>query len=277
MVPLMSVPTLLGIDVGLSFIAPTTGICRTRADGEDFVLSHVYADRASRLAALGHSDAARSIDLVAIDGPLLPQLRPATRRRGCERVFVCNPFQRRCKPGESHVRGTGRALNRAASDTAGHLAGSTSEKGVPTSFPRVVTGNVVEAFPNAFLGVLLPDDAFPQIPRMRGRKFDALFDAAKARNSMLALLDDLDWPDPALRDALATNRQHDERAALVCAVTAVCVWRGRYTAVGDDDGGWFFLPPWEHWQPWAQRAIEQAAIDVWRDGRLAQAAGGPSR
>lgn len=133
-------------------------------------------------------------------------------------------------------------------------------------FPRVVAENIVEAFPNAFLGVLLPDESFEQIPRGRGKKFDALFESVRGRGILLKLLDELEWADSALREALATNAQHDERAALICAITAICVWRGRYTAVGDEDGGWFFLPPWEYWQPWAQRAIDQADANVWRDG-----------
>ena len=36
---------LVGIDVGLSFIAPTTGICRTNAPGDAFMLAHTYATR----------------------------------------------------------------------------------------------------------------------------------------------------------------------------------------------------------------------------------------
>ena len=30
---------------------------------------------------------------------------------------------------------------------------------------------------------------------------------------------------------------HDDRAALICALTALCVAAGDYTAVGDTDGG----------------------------------------
>jgi len=265
-VEVMERPTVIGVDVGLSFISPTTGVCRTTANGGAFMVAHVYADRASRLAALDDPGEGRPFDLVAIDGPLVPKPRAVSDRRSCERVFVCAPFQRRCKPGESHVRGSGQALKRAASDTAGHLAGLTAHDGAATRFPRVIAGNIVEAFPNAFLGVLLPDEAFDQVPKGRGKKFDALFEFVRARNVLVPLLDQLEWTDDKLRDALATNPDHDERAALICALTAVCVWRGRYTAVGDQEGGWFFLPPWSHWQPWAQRAIEKAKVEVWRDG-----------
>jgi hypothetical protein len=125
---------------------------------------------------------------------------------------------------------------------------------------------MIEAFPNAFLGVLLPEVAFASIPPGRGRKFDALFEAAQTREILTRLLDCIGWADAKLRRALVENTQHDERAALICAVTAVCVWRGRYTAVGDRGGGWFFLPPWSFWEGWAQRGIENADVEVWCDG-----------
>ncbi len=257
---------LIGIDVGLSFIEPTTGVCRT-GDDSTFIVDHVYADRASRLAALGIRKGDRPFDLVAIDGPLLSGLGAVHGRRTCERVFVCGPFQRRCKPGESHVRGTGQALSRAATETARQVVELTAGPRPDMACPWIVADKaIIEAFPNAFLGVLLPDEAFEGIPKGRGKKFDALFEAVRSRAVLWRLLDELGWSDGRLRDALATNTQHDERAALICALTAVCAWRGRYTAVGDEEGGWFFLPSWEHWQPWARRAIESSDAEVWRDG-----------
>jgi hypothetical protein len=130
----------------------------------------------------------------------------------------------------------------------------------------VVEANIVEAFPNAFLGVLLPETAFEGIPAGRGKKFDALFEAAQSRNIVNRLLDDVGWADDKFARALVENTQHDERAALICALTAVCVWRGRYTAIGDAEGGWFFLPPWDGWEEWARRGIEETNVEVWRDG-----------
>jgi predicted RNase H-like nuclease len=258
--------TIVGIDVGLSFIDRTTGICLTTSNGDAFLVGHVYADRASRMDFLDRPTRNGPLDVVAIDGPLLPGLRPVDRRRNCERAFVCAPFQRRCKPGESHVRGTGQALRRAAADAAHHVAELTSRGDAGIPFPRVVEVNIVEAFPNAFLGVLLPEAAFDSIPTGRGQKFDGLFEAAKSRTILPRLLNDVGWPDDGLAQALVENTQHDERAALICALTAVCVWRGRYTAVGDAEGGWFLLPPWDLWQQWARSGIEKADVAVWRDG-----------
>ena len=203
---------LVGIDIGLSFIKATSGVCRTTDDGSGFLVDHAYADRASRLAALRVLECDRPFDLVAIDGPLLPRLGGSAGRRTCERVFVRGLFQRRCKPGESHVRGTGQALARAAGETAHHVAELTAGPRPDASCPWVVAERaIVEAFPNAFLGVLLPDEAFETLPPGRGKKFDALFEAVRRRGVLLRLMNELRWPDDDLRDALVTNAQHDER------------------------------------------------------------------
>jgi hypothetical protein len=43
---------------------------------------------------------------------------------------------------------------------------------------------------------------------------------------------------------------HDDRAALICALTALCVAAGDFTAVGDADG-WIVPPPRRFVQDWA--------------------------
>lgn len=67
------------------------------------------------------------------------------------------------------------------------------------------------------------------------------------------------------------NRDHEERAALVCLATAASVAAGRYTAVGDPIGGYFFLPPWSLWADWARKETDKqrhldAQISGWIDG-----------
>jgi hypothetical protein len=67
------------------------------------------------------------------------------------------------------------------------------------------------------------------------------------------------------------NRDHEERAALVCLATAASVAAGRYTAVGEPIGGYFFLPPWPLWAEWSRREIDKqrrldAQISIWIDG-----------
>ena len=54
-------------------------------------------------------------------------------------------------------------------------------------------------------------------------------------------------------------KNHDDRAALVCALTALCVAARQFTAVGDDDYGWIILPPYQKFAPWAQKVILKTA------------------
>jgi hypothetical protein len=259
-------PCLVGIDVGLTFVRPTSGVCRA-GPGSVLRVEHTFADRASRAAALRVEDV--PIDVLAVDAPVMPRGALRYEPRACERVLARSPFHARCKPGATHVEGTARALQRAGVDTAAQWAPQV-RGAAPVQLPRALRGkNVIEAFPNGFCGVILPDAAFA-VPVPRAGKFDALYEAATrarlwARAARLA-----GAPGASLAGALAAERHHDRRAALVCALTAACVWAGRYVAVGDDEGGWIFLPPWALWAPWARAGLDRnrgaARVDVWLDG-----------
>lgn len=71
----------------------------------------------------------------------------------------------------------------------------------------------------------------------------------------------LDWDREAFWLAVIENKHHDERAALVCALTTLCVLRGLYVAVGEPSGGYFFLPPWDSWAEWARDALKRSRVD----------------
>ena len=114
---------------------------------------------------------------------------------------------------------------------------------VPLWF-RIWRNRMPATFPNAFLGVTLGNDDYRCLPQLqRGKKFDRLYEVARDRSVFRGLCGLLSWNDGKFWQALETNDQHDERAALICALTAVCSYRGRYVAVGDPVGGYFFLPP----------------------------------
>ena len=175
--------------------------------------------------------------------------------RTVERLFASGPFQRRCKPGFSHVIGTGLRLREAAGRAADCLATVATPDETLAPFPRVRPESIVEAFPNAFLGVCLDDRCYGAMPALRrGRKFDWLYDQWVRHElvTRLPLPGDLE----ELPRRFAGTSDHEERAALICALTAVLTARGAFTAVGDKAGGWFFLPPWETWQCWARVAVE---------------------
>ena len=264
-------PNVAGIDVGLTLKDPTSGVCRSGDRG--LLLRHTYIDRFSRASQFENGE---RFDVLAIDAPILRIGQLVYEVRPCEKVFVWGAFQTRCKPGETQIRGTGQALRRGGCETAEQFASWLSKHSPFTIFPRIQhERDVIEAFPNGFLGVLLTDDAYAQMPRLnRNEKFDWLMDRCVDRQAFDGIRQLINWPDDDLWKALLSNSQHDERAALICAVTAACVWAGYYVAVGEKVGGYFFLPPWRLWQTWAKDALQAnrndrrlpRQIEVWIDG-----------
>jgi hypothetical protein len=115
---------------------------------------------------------------------------------------------------------------------------------------------VVEAFPTSFLGVLIENPSVLS-PRRENRS-DIFYFHLDQSDGLLDLLHHL-LPGRAIR--FDTIKDHDERAALVCALTALCVAAGEYTAVGDDDG-WIVLPPHSLIRPWAWTILSENANGV---------------
>lgn len=263
---------IAGIDVGLSFIEPSSGISHSVNGG--FCVAHTFADTLSRRE---HLCPQTIVDVLAIDGPVLPIGVLNYEVRPCEKVFVWRLFHGRCRPGESHIRGTGQALRRAGCETAVQFGCQVSAVGLQVTFPRIQVGrNIVEAFPNGFLGVCLSQNVYDGMPDLaRSEKFDWLMDQCVAGGIFGALQHLIGWAHPQFLAALNTNGQHDERAALVCVLTAACVAMGRYVAVGEEIGGYFFMPPWDAWNQWAKTTLDLNRRDhrlprpvrVWIDGQ----------
>jgi Protein of unknown function (DUF429) len=257
----------IGLDVGFSTTRRSSGVaCLNRGK---LSVGCATASWESRAEILGDCTDAQ---IVAIDAPVLTVLNYESR--DCERVFTLGCFQRRCKPGLSHVRGTGRKLRDAGHETVKQLFHITSGCDLAQKFPRVrSTRNIVEAFPNAFLGVLLSAHDFDHTPRKRGAKFDWLFEKCRLAHKILHVVDSIGLPQiRGVLSSIETNTDHDQRAALVCLLTAAGVAAGRYTAVGNQQGGYFFLPPWNSWAVWPQEEIEVQrhrvdSLEVWIDGR----------
>ena len=252
--------SLLGVDVGFSRTRATTGVAWLH---RGMLGLHVARSTwASRQRGLPNG---AIFDVAAIDGPLVPRGTSPTAPRVCEAVFNQGPFRQRCKPSLSH-HGTGLQLQKAASETAEQFAPFV--KGADEPFPGALvcaSANIVEAFPNAFLGVLLPESSHRAAPTLpRGRRFDWLYDQARGLRLFPQLTDRLNLPS-AVRGALEGDRHHERRAALICLLTAACAATGTVTTVGDDAGGWLWLPPRELWASWAWDGLLQG-----RDRRLAR-------
>jgi predicted RNase H-like nuclease len=257
----------IGLDVGFSTTRMSSGVaCLKRGT---LSVGCATASWESRAELLGDFASAH---MVAIDAPVLTIENYESR--DCERIFTLGRFQRRCKPGLSHIRGTGRQLRDAGYESVNQLSHLAAECAVAKRFPRVRSGqNIVEAFPNAFLGVLLSARDFDDMPRLRrGEKFDWLFERCRVANRISTVVEVIGLPQiKEVLSSIETNTDHDQRAALVCLLIAAGVAVGRYTAVGNRYGGYFFLPTWNAWALWAQEEIElqrhrMNSLEVWIDG-----------
>ena len=141
-------------------------------------------------------------------------------------------------------------------------------------FPHVVAdASVVEASPGVFASVMIDDESFRSRPSMsRAAKFGWLLERCSEEGRLTALRERLEWPDDDFWDAFATCSDPEQQAALVCSLTAACVVQKRYVAVGELNGGYFFLPPWDLWADWGQGGESPRTVAgprsavAWRSG-----------
>jgi hypothetical protein len=166
----ITMPTnLMRIDVGFSVTRPTTGIACLEAD-------HLTLERAGTAWKSREATIPKGFQpsVIAIDGPLLPFGADQHTRRHVESIFIRAPFQSRCRPGLSH-HGVGLELRQASGDACTQF-GRFLAPLVPGNIGNVCRkGPIVEAFPNAFLGVLMLEVELLAAPRFkRGRRFDWL-------------------------------------------------------------------------------------------------------
>jgi len=241
----------MGVDVGFSKTRDTTGI--TCLDGDKLDLSRAGTSWESRKARIPTDF---EPDVIAIDGPLLPQGVDELVRRRCELTFIRDPFRNRCKPGLSDFE-TGLMLRRATAETYAQFRQVATDSTRSTRMTVVSYGGlIVEAFPNAFLAVLLPDEEFLSSPKLRrGQRFDWLYERVFSSDRVKsALLQAVHLPDGVWRQ-LSSQTDQELRAALVCLVTAAFAAQGNAEKIGDADGGWFWLPPFCLWQDWTRDGL----------------------
>lgn len=265
-----SAAVLAGISPGGSLTDATTGVCRSGPRG--FVVTATYADALSRAEALKYPG---PFAVVAVGAPILPPGPIHYEPRPCERIFRWAPFQTHCAAQETSS-GSGAAFRRAGCDTARQFARVARHIRYAAQFPRVhPTADLIEAFPRGVLSVMLPEGAFAELPSAGGR-INALHASWLRTGASERLQAILPWPDAALWRALSSrDLASEEIAAVACAVTAVGAWLGRYVAAGEPEGGYVFLPPWELWEGWARRGLDEnrrsrrlsRPVEVWIDGK----------
>ena len=189
----------------------------------------------------------------AFDGPLRRGFEAIGRYRTAERMLTRRIGRRIGKPGASSAP-VGRLLNAHANACANTVLQHCDVK-LATHATRIDDKAVVEAFPSSFLGVMLEDPS--TLAARRHNRSDLFFLHCCQRRIFDRLIGHL-LPGRRLGSDVVALSNHDERAAFVCALTALCVAAGDYTAVGDD-GGWIILPPYALLQPWAREALEANA------------------
>lgn len=249
----------MGVDIGFAKTGKTTGIACL--DGDKLYLSRAGTPWESRKAQIPERFRP---DIIALDGPLLPRGVHELVHRRCEFTFIQAPFSKRCKPGLSHY-GFGLDLRRAAAEACTQFGQILAESTLPARGTFVSChAPIVEAFPNAFLAVLLPEEDFQRAPKLkRGKRFDWLYERGVGTGGLKSVLSgELDLPEEVWCE-LRAQSDHELRAALVCLLTAAFAAHGTASIIGDAEGGWFWLPPFWLWQGWARDGLSRAACK-WR-------------
>jgi hypothetical protein len=152
---------LMGIDVGFSKLRRTTGIACLEGD-------HLSLERAGTTWESREAKIPKDFhpSIIAIDGPLLPGSAPHDIRRHVESIFIRAPFHNRCRPGLCH-HGVGLELRRASGNACTQFGRSLAPLVLGNSGIVCRAGPIVEAFPNAFLGVLMPEADLLSAPRFK--------------------------------------------------------------------------------------------------------------
>lgn len=246
---LSTVGQVLGIDVGWSEKSDTTGACVLRWDQSKITLAvHLVPTslekRTKKLREVVGKD---KFEAVALDGPLRPGLDRIGEYRLGE-LILTRRFSKLGygKPGQSSSP-NGSELNAHANLIAKSVI--EAECVAPAKHDAAIHDlAIVEAFPTTFLALMF-DRGRPPSSKAKSDIFfewllgpDAPCRHSDDRNRLKDLIQNL-LPDRSLETSLGTITDHEHRAAVLCAVTALCVAARRYLAIGDARNGYLIMPP----------------------------------
>lgn len=243
--------SVLGIDVGWSKDKRTSAICRLYWDSNTIFwdFSRFRAIEQERCESiLGIAKRTNHLS-AAIDGPLRRGFDEIGKYRSCERLLSRGTLRKRIgKPGQASS-GNGAKLNRQANLSAKVLKEC---KISPSQGNFSIDSMAIhEAFPTTFLGVMIDNP----IPKSSSKeRSDQYFEQNIESSQIDRLLKNL-LPERTPIESPAIIRNHDDRAAFVCAITALCVAAQQFTAVGDNHDGWIVLPPKRQFSEWAWDAL----------------------
>ena len=267
---LASAGSVLGIDVGCSPRRRSSAVCRLDWDKQKihWTIARFRAAEPERSATISRIAGETPLACVAFDGPLRSDLEPIGVYRVAERMLTRGLQRLIGKPGQSSTP-VGKQLNSHTNECAkivlelGKLAPAMHRTAIHARA-------IVEAFPSSFLGLMITE---PQLlDAQRVNRSDIFYMHLARTGALTRLISDL-LPGRSLVDIFEAVTNHDDRAALVCAITSLCVASSRYSSVGDSQG-WIILPPRDFIQPWAwQRLLDNADSPgefVWEDAQRPQ-------
>lgn len=267
---------VLGYDVGWSLQRASSAACLLAWDARSARLSlrRFTAQPAAVRAAVGDLAGGRRLLAAAFDGPLNATLSEIGLHRQGDRILTVGIARHIGKPGQCNVP-NGRRLNAAANEAV-HAVLAAADVAPAAHAAAIHACAIAEAFPTSFLGLLLDAGQTGRDGwRARSDLYYVRATAGAGGGRLGALLRRL-LPGRKVTPPLDSVSDHDERAAVACAVTALCVARRRYLAVGDGVHGWHVLPPpapkagAPGIQPWALailRANAGAGAMIIEDGR----------
>ena len=245
--------SVLGVDVGWARRKRTNAACRLDWNSTRITFECWRASLTDRPQML-RSIADRPLLVAAFDGPLRGDLRIIGRYRIAEKLLTRQLQAHIGKPGQSNAP-VGKLLNFHANACA-KIVLQTDAVGDAVHDHAIHKFAVVEAFPSSFLGVLIER---PEIPLVnRAHRSDSFYRHLTHSGGLHDLLQHL-LPGRRLDTEFDGITHHDDRAAVVCALTALCVAAGEYAVVGDHEDGWIVLPPRSRIQPWAWEMLSQNA------------------
>ena len=261
--------SVLGIDVGWSETQRSSAVCRLSWDGGHihWEAARFRATPSEREETIWRVAGDRQLLAVAIDGPLRRGFDSIGRYRSAERLLSRGELAERIgKPGQSSSP-NGRKLNAEANKVA-ELVKRRCRVSKARHATQIDDFAIVEAFPTTFLGAMI--DHPP--PVRRRKRSDVYFAHLAERRSFDRLAQRLIGRRTWIRDP-GDLRNHDDRTAFVCALTALSVATGEFTAVGDERDGWIILPPQWAFAGWAWTAANETA----RHEQLEQRSESPGR
>ena len=242
--------SVLGIDVGWSLTAKSSGICRLDWDetSVSWLVQHFNGDPQTRAEVVRQVAGGRQFLAAAFDGPLRGDLAVIDKYRAAERQLTKPALASRISQPGSSRSPVGRLLNHHTNEFAA-LVLQHAELGPAPHRHAIHDRALIEAFPTSFLGLILDN---PEKGARQARS-DRYYEALVASGTLDRLLAH-HLPGRALATPFAAITNHDDRAALICALTALGIANNDYLAVGDSDG-WIILPPPSFIASWAQPII----------------------